>query len=44
MAKSSHALTLLTTVFGYPSFRGNQAEVIDHVAALAYCPAHSSGS
>ncbi|HEY3287739.1 MAG TPA: DNA helicase RecQ [Gemmatimonadaceae bacterium] len=27
------ALTVLTTVFGYPSFRGNQAEVIEHVAA-----------
>jgi ATP-dependent DNA helicase RecQ len=30
---SKSALTLLTTVFGYPSFRGNQAEVIEHVAA-----------
>ena len=27
------ALTLLTTVFGYPAFRGQQAEVIAHVAA-----------
>ncbi len=27
------ALTLLTTVFGYPAFRGQQAEVIEHVAA-----------
>jgi ATP-dependent DNA helicase RecQ len=29
----SNALTLLTTVFGYPAFRGQQAEVIEHVAA-----------
>ncbi|MBW7933505.1 MAG: DNA helicase RecQ [Gemmatimonadaceae bacterium] len=27
------ALTLLTTIFGYPAFRGQQAEVIEHVAA-----------
>ena len=27
------ALTLLTTVFGYPAFRGQQAEIIEHVAA-----------
>ncbi|MHB1095957.1 MAG: DNA helicase RecQ [Gemmatimonadaceae bacterium] len=27
------ALTLLTTVFGYPAFRGQQAEVIEHIAA-----------
>jgi len=30
---SSSALTLLTTVFGYPAFRGQQAEIIEHVAA-----------
>src|SRR3978361_2328380 len=28
----SAALTLLNTVFGYPSFRGAQAEIVDHVA------------
>jgi ATP-dependent DNA helicase RecQ len=27
------ALSLLTTVFGYPAFRGAQAEIIDHVAS-----------
>ncbi|MBM3908402.1 MAG: DNA helicase RecQ [Gemmatimonadetes bacterium] len=27
------ARTLLTTIFGYPAFRGQQAEVIEHVAA-----------
>ena len=30
---SASALTLLTTVFGYPAFRGQQAEIIEHVAA-----------
>jgi ATP-dependent DNA helicase RecQ len=42
------ALTLLTTVFGYPSFRGNQAEVIEHVAtggdALVLMPTGSGKS
>jgi ATP-dependent DNA helicase RecQ len=27
------ALSLLTTVFGYPAFRGAQAEIIEHVAS-----------
>src|SRR5450759_3578528 len=27
------ALSLLTTVFGYPAFRGAQAEIIGHVAS-----------
>ncbi|MBA4071995.1 MAG: DNA helicase RecQ [Gemmatimonas sp.] len=45
---STDALTLLTTVFGYPSFRGNQAEVIEHVAsggdALVLMPTGSGKS
>ena len=27
------ALSLLTTVFGYPAFRGAQAEIIGHIAS-----------
>ena len=30
---NARALTLLNTVFGYPAFRGHQAEAIAHVAA-----------
>ena len=41
-------LTLLTTVFGYPAFRGQQAEVIEHVAgggdALVLMPTGSGKS
>ncbi len=29
----SHCLTLLKKVFGYPAFRGSQADIIEHVAA-----------
>jgi ATP-dependent DNA helicase RecQ len=29
---SSHALNLLQTVFGYPAFRGQQGEIVDHVS------------
>ncbi|PUA20503.1 DNA helicase RecQ [Glaciimonas sp. PCH181] len=29
---NSQALTILQTVFGYPSFRGQQAEIVGHVA------------
>ena len=42
------ALTLLNTVFGYPAFRGHQAEVIAHVAnggdALVLMPTGSGKS
>ncbi|MBC7490133.1 MAG: DNA helicase RecQ, partial [Glaciimonas sp.] len=30
---NSQALTILQTIFGYPSFRGQQAEIVGHVAA-----------
>src|SRR5919205_2284938 len=30
---SPAALSLLTTVFGYPAFRGAQAEIVEHVVA-----------
>ena len=30
--QNKQALHLLQTVFGYPSFRGQQAEIVDHVA------------
>ena len=30
---SARALDLLQTVFGYPAFRGQQAEIVDHVAS-----------
>ncbi|MGH8763067.1 MAG: DNA helicase RecQ, partial [Nitrosospira sp.] len=33
----SHALTFLKDVFGYPAFRGRQAEVIAHVAGGGDC-------
>jgi ATP-dependent DNA helicase RecQ len=45
---SMPALSLLTTVFGYPAFRGQQAEVIEHVAgggdALVLMPTGSGKS
>jgi ATP-dependent DNA helicase RecQ len=31
-AQGKQALHLLQTVFGYPSFRGQQAEIVDHVS------------
>jgi ATP-dependent DNA helicase RecQ len=31
--QSAPALSLLSTVFGYPAFRGAQAEIIEHVAS-----------
>src|SRR5258706_7975106 len=31
------SLSLLKSVFGYPAFRGPQAEIIDHVAAGGDC-------
>jgi len=45
---NSEALTLLNTVFGYPAFRGHQADVIAHVAnggdALVLMPTGSGKS
>src|SRR5512140_1641274 len=45
---SETPLSVLTTVFGYPSFRGHQAEVIEHVAgggdALVLMPTGSGKS
>ena len=32
MSTATGALNLLRHVFGYPAFRGAQAEIIDHVA------------
>ena len=32
MATAANALNVLRDVFGYPAFRGEQAEIIDHVA------------
>ena len=34
---AAHALTLLKDIFGYPAFRGRQAEVIAHVAGGGDC-------
>ena len=40
---NQRALHLLQTVFGYPAFRGQQADIVDHVShggdALAVFPA-----
>src|SRR6185436_772208 len=47
-ALSRQALEVLNEVFGYPSFRGHQAEVIEHVAeggdALVLMPTGSGKS
>ena len=32
-ATSARALDLLQTVFGYPAFRGQQAEIVEHVGS-----------
>ena len=32
-ATGARALTILQTIFGYPSFRGDQAEIVDLIAS-----------